>query len=282
MLEFSSAEIILLVISAFLCEYVDSTLGMGYGTTITPVLLIIGFSPIQTVPAVLFSELFAGILAGLLHHYEGNVNLKPKTTNLSIIMRKIRSLGYVKSFKKGIPLHLKVTLVLTFCSIFGTVTAVFIALNIPEFWLRIYIGSLALVMGIVTMICLNKKFIFSWKKISFLGLLASFNKGISGGGYGPVVTSGQILSGIEGKSAIGITSLSEGLTCLVGVIAYLFVPKNSVNLILAPYLLVGAILSIPLSVKSVKKISTKKLKISIAIITIIIGLFTIIKAFKRA
>ena len=31
-----------IVTAAFLCEYVDSTLGMGYGTTLTPLLLILG------------------------------------------------------------------------------------------------------------------------------------------------------------------------------------------------------------------------------------------------
>jgi len=45
-----------LVIGAFICEYVDSTLGMGYGTTLTPVLLLVGFAPMQIVPAILLSE----------------------------------------------------------------------------------------------------------------------------------------------------------------------------------------------------------------------------------
>ena len=37
-------------------EYIDSTLGMGYGTSLTPILLLLGYSPAQVVPAVLFSE----------------------------------------------------------------------------------------------------------------------------------------------------------------------------------------------------------------------------------
>jgi len=32
---------------AFLCEYTDSTLGMGYGTTMTPILLLMGFEPLD-------------------------------------------------------------------------------------------------------------------------------------------------------------------------------------------------------------------------------------------
>ncbi len=46
-----------IILFAFICEYVDSSLGMGYGTTLTPLLLIMGYNPLQIVPAVLLSEL---------------------------------------------------------------------------------------------------------------------------------------------------------------------------------------------------------------------------------
>jgi uncharacterized membrane protein YfcA len=43
------------VILAFFLEVVDASIGMGYGTLLTPVLLMIGFDPLQVVPAVLVS-----------------------------------------------------------------------------------------------------------------------------------------------------------------------------------------------------------------------------------
>ncbi|MBA7703458.1 hypothetical protein ES703_112244 [subsurface metagenome] len=273
-------QIVVTVILAFLCEYMDSTLGMGYGTTLTPIFLLLGFGPMQIVPVVLLSELASGLLAGFFHHREGNVNFKPKTTNVSVIVKKLKSLGYVESFKRGIPLHLKVALLLAACSIFGTIVAVFVAVNIPKFWLKIYIGCLVTAMGVVILVCLGKEFKFSWEKIAFLGVIASFNKGMSGGGYGPVVTGGQILSGVEGKSAVGITSLAEGLTCLVGIITYVLVLKTPLDLKLAPWIIIGAVLSVPFSAKSVKFISTKKLKLMIAVLTIILGTFTLIKTLR--
>jgi len=103
---------------------------------------------------------------------------------------------------------------------------------------------------------------------------------MSGGGYGPVVTGGQVLSGVDGKSAVGITSLAEGLTCLVGVIAYLLISKNPLDWRLAPWVVIGAVLSVPLSAKSVKLMSERKLKFAIAILTIVLGTFTIIKTLK--
>ena len=279
-LELSLGFIIGMIIVAFICEYMDSTLGMGYGTTLTPLLLIMGYEPLQVVPVVLISELFSGLLAGAFHHKEGNVNFRPKIIRLPEIIEELKALGYIKTLRKGIPQHLKVALLLAVCSIIGTVLAVFIAINIPKFWIKLYIGLLVLSMGITIIICFNKKFNFSWKKIVGLGLVASFNKGVSGGGYGPVVTSGQILSGVDGKSAVGITSLAEGLTCAVGIAMYLLISKNPLDLRLAPFVIVGAVLSVPFSVKSVKKITEKRLKLSIAILTIILGIFTIIKTIR--
>ena len=277
MFELGFSIIITLVICAFLCEYLDSTLGMGYGTTLTPVFLLMGFHPMEIIPAILLSELITGLLAGIFHHREGNVDLKPKSADIFKITKMLSPLGYIETFRKTVPLHLKVALLLAVCSIVGTVAAVLVAVSIPRFWLKLYIGCLVLSMGIVILICFNRDFKFSWKRIGFLGLIASFNKGMSGGGYGPVVTGGQILSGIEGKSAVGITSLAEGLTCLVGVIAYVLISKNPVDWKLAPFIIIGAVLSVPLCAKSVKWISTKKLKLAIALLTIALGILTIVK-----
>ena len=277
MFELSFGVIAVLVISSFLFEYMDSTLGMGYGTTLTPVFLLMGFGPIEIVPAILLSQLVCGLLGGFFHHREGNVNFKPRNMDALNIRNMLRPLVYFESLKRSFPLHLKVALLLAVCSIIGTVAAVFIAVSIPKLWLKLYIGVLVFSMGVIILVCFNKDFKFTWKKVTLLGLIASFNKGMSGGGYGPIVTGGQILSGVEGKSAIGITSLAEGITCLVGVIMYAVVCKDLIDWKLAPYIIVGAVLSVPLSAKSVKFISNKHLKLAIALLTITLGLVTIIK-----
>jgi len=279
--ELSLGLVIGMIVLAFFCEYMDSTLGMGYGTTLAPVLLIMGYEPLQIVPVILISELISGLSAAVFHHLAGNANFMPRSTNFSVIIDKIKSVGYLETFKRGISRHLKVALVLAACSIIGTSAAVFIAVNIPKLWVELYIGFLVLSMGITILVCFNKSFRFSWKKIVGLGLLASFNKGVSGGGYGPVVTSGQVLSGVEGKSAVAITSLAEGLTCAVGISIYMLISKNQLDLHLAPYIIVGAICSVPFSAKSVKFITEKRLKLAIAILTIILGIFTLCKIIMK-
>ena len=271
---------IIIVIVAFLAEYVDSTLGMGYGTILTPLLLLFGFNPLQVVPSILLSELITGLLAGFTHHKAGNVNFKPKSTNIKYIIKRLKELGYAETFRRGVPIHLKIALVLAACSILGTIAAVFIAVSISKFWLKLYIGILVTVIGVVILFTLNKNYKFSWKKILGLGFIASFNKGISGGGYSPVVTGGQLLSGVKGRNAVGITSLAEGLTCAVGVVAYLLT-KSIIDWRLAPYLIIGAVLSVPLSALTVKKMNTKKLTVIIGITTLFLGLFTIIQTITN-
>lgn len=251
--ELFGTEIFLAVIVlAFFCELIDSSLGMGYGTTLTPLLMIFGFGPLAIVPCILLSELLTGISAGIAHHKAGNV-----------------------SFKRN-SIHLKIALVLAVCSVIGATVAVFVAINIPKIVLSTYIGVIVLGMGIIILLTLNKEYKFSWKKIIGLGSIAAFNKGMSGGGYGPVVTGGQILSGIQGNNAVGITSLAEGLTCVVGVIVFIVAP-GSVDWSLAPSLIIGAMLSVPFSTVIVKKLPTKTLKIIIAVLTIILGAYTLYK-----
>jgi len=264
----------------------DSALGMGYGTTLTPVLLMMGFSPMEIVPAVLVSELATGLLAGLCHHKEGNVNFRPYNKSIFHLQKLRHPFTYFRGVYRSLPMDLKMSLLLGLCSLFGSAGAVFVALSIPKFWLKMYIGIVVLAMGLIILACLNKTFKFAVYKIAGLGLLASFNKGISGGGYGPLITAGQILSGIQGRNAVGITSLSESITCLVGVSGYFMSwiagsQNAGVSFRLAPIIAGGAVLSVPLAAKSVKLLPPRVLKLAIAFLTIVLGILTIYQTMKK-
>ncbi len=240
-----------IILIAFVCEYMDAALGMGYGTTLTPLLLILGFRPLEVVPTVLLSQFVASLTAGFFHHRLGNVD-----------------------FSRG-SLHLKVASMLALCGVLGAVVAVFIAVNLPPAVLQTYIGGIILFVGVLILLNGKKQRAFSWGRLTGLGLLAAFNKGLSGGGYGPVVTGGQILSGLNGKNAIGITSLAEGLVCLVAFALYLLF-KGLTGWYLIPYVLAGAVLSVPLSALTVKKINMKVLHVAIGVITTVLGIATLV------
>jgi uncharacterized protein len=98
----SIIAVINMIFLAFVCEYMDSTLGMGYGTTLTPILLIMGYKTLQVVPVILISELLSGGLAVYCHHHEGNINMRPKTFNMLVIVHKIKLYGFRYCFSKGL------------------------------------------------------------------------------------------------------------------------------------------------------------------------------------
>lgn len=238
---------------ALVAEYVDSTLGMGYGTSLTPILLLFGYSPSQVVPAVLLSELLTGLLAAVMHHRAGNV-----------------------SFRRGSP-HLRIGLVLGAMSVMGAVVAVFLAVSLPTRVVKLYIAVIVLAMGFLILLRRRKRYAFSWTRLVGIGTVASFNKGISGGGYGPLVTAGQIVSGVGSKPAVGITSFAEGLTCLVGVVTYLAL-RPGTSWRLAPPLLLGAVLSVPLAALTVKRLPERGFTLIIGISVLVLGGLSLYRA----
>jgi uncharacterized protein len=280
-MELSLYAAIAIMAIAFLCEYMDSTLGMGYGTTMTPILLLFGFKPLEIVPSVLLSELVTGFLAGFFHHKEGNVFFSVKSFNPLRAVKKIRQSGLKESLRQGVSSHLRIVIILVSGSVLGAGLGAFTGKALPRFWVQFYIGVLVIAMGAVIFIYLDRQFKFSWAKLGLLGLIASFNKGLTGGGYGPLVASGQLLSGVSATNAVGITSLAEGITSLMGVAVYLSFEKGTVCWALAPFIILGAALSTPLSAKSVKLIGTKKLKIAMGVLTLILGFVTLIKLFAK-
>ena len=248
-----SYNVFLLLIICFVCELMDSSLGMGYGTTLTPILLAIGYEPLQIVPTILLSEFLSGLSASVFHHRAGNVDFTSKKSR-----------------------HSKIAIVLALGSVFGVIVGVNLAVEIPTYILKLTIGIIITVAGIIIWFFLNHTFAFKkWKMIA-IASVASFNKALSGGGYGPLLTSGQILSWVKGKASVAITSFAESFTCLVAVILFM-VRGHFITLELLIPVASGALLSVPISANIVKKLNENHIKRAVAILTIGLGLFTIMK-----
>jgi uncharacterized membrane protein YfcA len=248
----------ILVISAF-CEYLDSSLGMGYGTTLTPLLLTLGVIRQEIVPAILLSELLTGFFSGIAHHREGNVNLRD---NKNIWV----ALPYL-----AIP------------AVIGVVAATVLSDQLKEQGQRyanLYIGLMIISIGIY----LTYKNLFgkpvvkrvSKFKLFILGTVAAFNKGVSGGGYGPLMMGGQVVSGIKEKEAIVITSFCECFTCFVGLVVF-FALGGKLNLSYTIPLCIGSMLTVIPAAKTVKILPEGVLKKGIGGATILLGMLTLWK-----
>ncbi len=249
---YSVVLFLLVMLAAGGCEFIDSGLGMGYGTTLTPILLLAGFEPLQVVPPILLSELFTGILAGFLHQKEGNLDLFRDATAR------------------------KTTIILAALSVVGASAAVFLALKISKLLLGTIIGSIVTLMGIIILITFRQTFRFKVGHIVALGAIAAFNKGLSGGGYGPLVTGGQVVSGVSPKQAVGITSIAEAATCLVAIIVY-FASGQKMEISLVLPLLLGGLMSVPFSVLTIRRLTAIKVRLAIGLGTLLLGLLSLAK-----
>lgn len=240
-----------LFFACLVCEFVDSTLGMGFGTMLTPLLLLTGFDAKVVVPVILLSELFTGAFAAFGHHAAGSVNLRPGS----------------KAFTVGV--------IIGCTSIIGSLIAVQASAVLPKDTLNMIISVILFCVGVFMLAVQGRTFRFSWFRIVGLGILASFNKAISGGGYGPLVVSGQLLSGVEARGAIAIASFAEMLTCLSGFTFYLL-RGSSIDWMIAVPVLSGALCSVPFSVLVVKHAKTKTLTTFIACVVILLSITTFV------
>ena len=251
--------LILALLSAF-CEYVDNSIGMGYGTVMFPVLLVLGLPRQEIVPALLTAQMIAGICGGIAHHREGNVNIRSD--------KNIHKALWIL----GIP------------SFAGAVIAAVLGIKLKdrgEFYLNMYIGIMIASIGLF-LICRN--YIRKLQQVSrpgmarlvLLGLLASFNKGVSGGGYGPLMMGGQVFAGVCSKDAIVITNLCESFTCLVALVAYILL-GGTLNIACTAALCAGSLLTVIPAAKTVKIMSGTKLKHAIGWMTFFLGLIILCK-----
>jgi len=271
-MELTTTLFVVVIIIALICQYMSVSLGVGYGTAVTPLLLIIGFAPLQIVPAVLLSQLLGGVIGGIAHHRAGHIHLDFKRDE-ELIKQRLRGFGYLPKSRDA-----KVVLVLVLFGIAGVLVGVFTAVNIPRTALEAYIGALVLVIGLAVLLQRKKIRAFSWKGILAIGILGSFNKGMSGGGYVPLVTGGQIISGGEAAGSVGITTVSIAVLCAVGFLAYALVEGDIYwKMVLAAS--IGSVIAAPFAALAAKRLSADKLRLIISAATIILGVLTLLRTF---
>jgi len=234
---------------AAILQYLDASAGMSFGE-ITALLIVLGFAPLEVVPAVVLASAVLSSIAGFMHYRAGNV-----------------------TFKKDHSLY--VLAALCGFGIAAIVLGAFVATHIPEVWLTGYIGVIVIILGALILSKWKTKLKFSWPRLLGVGVLASFNKGMTGGGYGPVLASGQILAGVKSKQAVSITAISEGVVSTVGFLSFIFAFNAPFNGPLIAALILGGLTGTPLAIFSVKTIDPKHLRLAVGIVSMLLGLFIV-------
>jgi hypothetical protein len=215
---------VVLICAAF--EFMDSAGGMGYGTALTPLLLMGGFDPKQVVPLVMITEMFTGIISGLIHGEFENVEWKFKPMNETT--------------------KLVVMVAITGMAASGlSITAVYKVLQLHKFWVQLYVTVLLIVMGVCSLLTAKTYLTYRPGWMWLFAFVGGFNKGVGGGGYGPVITVGGLLAGVPVKSMVAVTSFAEGFTCLFAVITWaaLITSGVVVDYLLLPSFVLGTVVA---------------------------------------
>jgi uncharacterized membrane protein YfcA len=258
--------IILIILIAFIFELMDSIAGMGFGTALTPLLLLLGYTPLQIVPTLLISEALTGAIDAFFDHEFKNVQFSFHPLNeASKLAILIASFGCL--------------------AIFLSIFLGYYAIRFPEFLIKFYVAILVLFMGTfgVFRIFLKSysKDTSNLKVIVLFSAIAGFNKGIGGGGYGPVVMMGQLLSGVYEKSATAIVSLAESIVSFVGILTFIFINAIGVeiDLILLPSIFTGGFIAAILAPYLTRVFPNEIWRYLIPIYAIGIGIYLILQLF---
>jgi len=248
-------EVFFLILGlAIVCEAIDASIGMGYGTILSPLLIILGFSPLVVAPSILLSQALGGGIAAFKHHHYGNVSFLPKSINLKSGLL-IGGLGLV-----------------------AVTGSAFLAVSVPKYILKTYIGVVVLAMG--GLLLANLRFSFSWLKMLTLSIVGAFNKGWFGGGFGPITTSGQIIVGQDHKNAIGVTTFAEVPICLAGFLTFLLI--NGTGLFSFPLIYamcLGAMIGAPLGARVTKWIKLAHMRYFVGATVLVLGAWTLLKTW---
>ena len=249
---------------SFFAQFIDGTLGMGYGATLATLLIAGGVAPVVASGSIHIAKMVSGLVSGGSHLWFGNVK---KEWLLPLI----------------IP------------GIIGGVCGAYLLASVQGDRIRPFIAGFLLFLGVLIVYrFLRKKkqhpvvkengntlrSRYSSFKLPVLGFIAAAADAIGGGGWGPIATPGLILTeNTEPSKVVGTVNLAE---CFVAIsISITLVAKigfQSFNWPLVGAVMVGGIIAAPIAAYLCKKVPSRLLSIFIGLLLIALNLRTLLIA----
>ncbi|MCX5793655.1 MAG: sulfite exporter TauE/SafE family protein [Elusimicrobia bacterium] len=237
---------------AVIMEIIDSGLGMMYGTLLSPMLVLMGYNPKLVVPAILISQAAGGATGSIGHHLRKNSDFS------------------------GLTKDMKISLAIIIPGIAACILGAYIGQIIPRFYMKLYIGVLVVIMG---WLCLRPIYYdFTWKRMWGVGLLSGFNKALSGGGFGPITSTGKILSGVDPKVSVGTTTLAEVPICIVSFITWLILGEK-ISWAFPAALCIGSLIGGYIGPILTARMDTSKLRAIVGLLAVLSGVWLLVDLF---
>jgi uncharacterized membrane protein YfcA len=241
-INFFSNEVLLFIAVGFLAQFIDGTLGMGYGISSNTFLLSMGLNPAIASASVHVAEVFSSAASAISHF----------------------------SFKN---VHKKLFLALLIPGVIGGALGAFLLSKFNGAFLKPFVSFYLLLMGITI---LKKGFSKSMKrsKVNNIGILAlagGFLDAVGGGGWGAIVNSTLLSKGKHPRLVIGTVNSVEFFVAVVSAGVFTFM-LGITHFEAVIGLIIGGVIAAPIGAFLVKKIHTQWLLISVGLLICLLSL----------
>lgn len=239
-----------MLLTGFIAQMVDGSLGMGYGTISTTFLLATGVSPAIVSSRVHSARVFSSGLSGYSHHRFGNINKK--------LFSAIVIPGVIGAI-------IGATL-----AYFGQDYATYVRLPLSLYTL--YLGYY-----IVRKAFKKKNTKDKISKAGWLASIGGFMDAFAGGGWGTLVTSTLISKRKTPRYVIGSVCLAEFFVVLASSITFFIFLKN-IPLLEVAGLIIGGLIAAPIAARLVGKLPMRAMFIAVGSVVILTSMNTLWKA----
>jgi uncharacterized membrane protein YfcA len=247
-------------IIGFLAQFINGSIGMGYGVTSTTFLLSFGVIPAIASSSVHTSGIFTSLFSGVAHFKIGNV-------------------------KREIVLPLVVS------GTMGGVIGAYGLVFTPIAPLRVLVGIILLALGCLVLyrFTLNGALIKVERKstrvLLTLGFIGAFLDAMGGGGWGPTVTPTLILNHGDPREVVGSVNFARFfVTVAIASTFFILLGPSGFDWGLVVALIVGGLIAAPIAVLLCKRLvhcgTRKRFGQLVGIGVILLSIYTLFKVFQ--
>jgi uncharacterized membrane protein YfcA len=242
-----------MLLTGFLAQMADGSLGMGYGTISTTVLLAYGVNPAIVSSRVHSARVFSSGVSGYSHHRFGNINKK--------LFKALVVPGVIGA------------VIGASLAFLGQKYAAYV--RIPLSVYTLYLGYFILRKAFGKNTYQDKV-----KRAGWLATIGGFMDAFAGGGWGTLVTSTLIAKRRSARYVIGSVCLAEFFVVLASSITFFILLKH-IPLLDVAGLIIGGLIAAPIAARLVGKLPLKTMFIIVGAFVILTSLNTFWKAITH-
>lgn len=245
-----------MVLTGVVAEIVAGSMGMGYGVICTTVLLILNIPPVAISANIHSAESFTSAAGAISHYKYGNINWK---------------------FAKALSIPGAIG------AIIGAVALILVHHKSPAFikpTMALYTFYLGIKILMNAYKSQNQTVDKEKVNIPVLCFIGGFIDSFGGGGWGPLVTGTFIKNGHTPRYVIGSSSFAKFVLTLASAFTF-FVGGGFGQWRVVAGMLIGGVITAPLSAMLTTKLPTKKMFIAVGCVVIMCSLITFFRAIAK-